>query len=70
MELEPPCGSCAVDTLVERHERHAQRVELIEERHQMPQATTQTVEPPTRDYIDTATSNVAHKGIQSLPAIP
>ena len=69
MELQTSGGRGAVDTLVERDEGHAQRVELIQQRHEMPEPTPEAVQAPTGDHIDTATSNVAHKGIQSRPAI-
>ena len=69
MQLQPPCWRRAIDSLIERHKSHAQRVHLIKQGHEVAQASTQSVQPPADDDIDPPAADILHEGIQSPPAI-
>ena len=69
VQLQPPCGRRAIYSLVERHEGHTQRVHLIEQGDEVPQASTQAVQTPADDHIDPPAADILHKGIQGPPAI-
>jgi hypothetical protein len=44
---EPAGGRAGVDLLAERDERHAARLPVIEQAHQVPLGAHETIKPPT-----------------------
>ena len=47
-----------VDALGERHERDAERLQLLEQRHEVPQVAAKPVEPPDHEDVEPAPPSV------------
>ena len=68
MELQAPGWRRAVDALAQADERHAQRLEVIEQRHQMPEVPAQAVQPPADKHIEPTAPGIPQQGIESRSA--
>lgn len=52
MELEFPGRCCAVDTFTKAHERHAEVLEVLEERDEMPEVAADPIQTPTDQNVE------------------
>ena len=65
---DEPAGRCArVDSLAERDERDATRLQFIEQQDEMPQVATKTIEAPAHDAFNTVPSNIGDELIERRP---
>ena len=63
-------GGCrGVDALVERHERDAERLQLLEQRDQVPEVPSEAIQSPDDQHIEAATSGVDEQAIERRPTV-
>ena len=53
VQLKPPGGRRAVDALVQADERHADDVQLVQERDQVPEVAPKSVEADYDEHVET-----------------
>ena len=58
MHLEFAGRRRGVDPLVERYERDSESLELLEERDQVPQVSSEAIEPPNDEHIESTAACV------------
>jgi hypothetical protein len=64
---QPLCRGACIDALAERDERAA-ALPLVQEHHQMPEISPETVEPPTHDGTHPVPTDVRREFIERGPA--
>ena len=65
MELQSSGRRGAVDALAQADERHAQRLQVIEQRHQVPEVAPEAVQAPDHQDIEAPEPSIPQEGIQS-----
>ena len=69
MQLQPPSWRRAVDPLAERDERHAERVEVIEQGDQVPEVPAEPIQAPTHQDVEPSARGVSEEAVERWPPI-
>ena len=59
-----------IERLTQRHEANTKMLELVEQRHQVTQVTTESIERGHGDEIKIASAGVGHQGIEAGTFLP
>ena len=70
MHLQLARGRGGIDAFLQRDKRDPQRLELVEQRDQMLQAATESIQPPTDQDIELASLDIRENGIQGRSTLP
>src|SRR5436190_12517024 len=69
VHLELAGRRCGVDALVQRHERDAERRELLQHREQVPKVAAEAIEAPYHDHVESAPPRLRQQMIERWPPI-
>ena len=70
VEHEPAARGRRVDSLVEHHEIHAERLQIGRQSHEVARRAGQAVEADASDHVHTSCPRGGQEGIKRRPAIP
>jgi hypothetical protein len=67
---DEPSGGCrSVDAFAERHERHAAGLPLVEQQHEMPKVSAETIKAPTDDRVDLISAHGSCELVERRPTV-
>jgi hypothetical protein len=69
MELEFSRRGAEIYSFVETYERDPQRIQLVQQRNEMAQVSTQAIKSPTDQHIESPSAGLRDQPIQGGPAI-
>src|SRR5262249_2866145 len=69
VELQLAGGGSAIDAFAETDERDADRLELLEQRHQMLQIPAEPIETPAHQDVEAPPARVSHEAIAPRPSV-
>jgi len=69
MQLEATARRRRIDALAQGDETDPQRVEILDQRHQVPQGAPEAVQSPAHQHVEPSPLRIPQQGIERRPAI-